>query len=82
MEEIMENKKEVTVDVRKNQDVNKKELFVKYAVLACKVIGCLFFVALFAYFLRNKGFYLKKVTDPETSLVTYAVSSKTLKRGA
>ena len=78
----MENKKEVTVDVRKNQDVNKKELFVKYAVLACKVIGCLFFVALFAYFLRNKGFYLKKVTDPETSLVTYAVSSKTLKRGA
>ena len=76
----MNNKKDVAMNTCEEQMMDKKALFKKYAILACKIIGCLFFLFLFAYFLRNKGFYLKKITDKETLAVTYAVSKKTLKR--
>ena len=78
----MENQKEVTVENHVNQDMGKKERFQKYAFLTCRIVGCLFFLFLFAFFLRDKTFYLKKIVDQETLLESYIVSRKTVVRMA
>ncbi|MBR1692695.1 MAG: LTA synthase family protein [Lachnospiraceae bacterium] len=58
----------------------KREKRKKYFILALQILASLFFLFLFAYFLRNKGFYLKKVTDQETGAIAYKTAKKTFGR--
>lgn len=76
----MSDKKQNRANVTKKQEKNKKETVKMYVRKACQGIGILFFLALFAYFLRNKGFYLERNRDLLTQQLTFSLSMKTVRR--
>ena len=78
----MSNEKEKMVCEPENEERNQKERVKKYAIRVCQGAGCLFFLALFAYFLRNKGFYHTKLYHAKTQEMLMLLSMKTVRRFA